>query len=193
MENQIYARFSCIMKKVGFQIGTKQRLSYRHGRHDWGAHNWLRGQIWPGRNHRIRPMNHFFHFYHSSLFTLTQSLLNLHNFSFVAITRFLEGTFGQIWWRGAQKHFNGPGAGASEERMLWVNVDGFASQSAKIYWGWVAWPALDTGAGEWLSREEWKVGKEGSQYEGGGDISRREHFLKRDQLSNLSHFILEYI
>ena len=44
MDNQIYPLFSCIMKKVVFQIGTKQRLSmkemlgpvhysYRHGRH----------------------------------------------------------------------------------------------------------------------------------------------------------------
>ena len=75
------------------------------------------GEHLTGAKSSNSPYESFFHFYHSSLFTLTQSLLNLHNFSFVLITRFWGGTFGQIWWRWAQKHFNGLGAGASEERI----------------------------------------------------------------------------
>ena len=51
--------------------------------------------------------------FHPSLFTLTQSLLNLRNFvANLALSRlfaFWGALLAAIWWRGAQKHFSGPG------------------------------------------------------------------------------------
>ena len=49
--------------------------------------------------------------YYSSLFTLTQSLLDLRSFGAnlaLLRLRFLGGTFGQVWWPGLQKHYSGP-------------------------------------------------------------------------------------
>ena len=51
--------------------------------------------------------------YYSSLLTLTQVFLNLHNFvANLALSRlraFGGALLAKIWWRGAQKHFSGPG------------------------------------------------------------------------------------
>ena len=51
--------------------------------------------------------------YYSSLFTSTQSFLNLRNFvanlALLRLRAFWGALLAEIWWRGAQKHLGGPG------------------------------------------------------------------------------------
>ena len=51
--------------------------------------------------------------YYSSLFALTQSLLNLRNFAanlaLLRLRAFWGALLAEIWWRGAQELFSGPG------------------------------------------------------------------------------------
>ena len=55
------------------------------------------------------------------MFTLTESFLNLRNFvANLALSRlcaFWGALLAEIWWRGAQKHFSGPGVGMSHMNM----------------------------------------------------------------------------
>ena len=63
--------------------------------------------------------------YYSSLFTLTQSFLYLRNFvaksALSQLCSFWGELLAEIWWRGAQRHFSGPGVAVSIRVSLWCN------------------------------------------------------------------------
>ena len=56
--------------------------------------------------------------YYSSLFRLTQSLFNLGSFvtnlALLRLCVFWGALLAEIWWRGAPKHFSGPGIKAQK-------------------------------------------------------------------------------
>ena len=116
--------------KRGGPLFLPSRSSWR------GAHNWFRGHIWlvvirafvaSQANHMsfmiegvktqypagIKHGRPVLVLYFSSLFTLTQSFLNLRNFvanwALSRLRAFWGALFAVIWWRGAQKRFSGPG------------------------------------------------------------------------------------